>query len=372
MTLDGGPLQRHGDYDYGLRVKAMKGLLKKLFGFLNSSSRRHAHGNELTEESAGRTCQWNKQLNDLEIRFLTLLEGKRANDPSVLGWWCAFNHVDGPKTIEKLCTGKYLTVADYRFRLRKATIPVLKAFLKKHGLSAKGNKADLVNRIVENVSESQCLEQFTQSYWAFTPKAVELIRAREIEAEEEHHKIIDLIRNGSYDAVRSKLYPNKSEYWGTEGTLCETIGFLMEHGFEGFGLREDIRRNMSSIVAAQAVDLSSRGHARCTQDISDYLKSVNLEFAALKLPESLMRYIKENSIDSSHDIYEIYIQFIIDRARAVAELKEFRELGIKNVRIDSVACRECGRSRTVRVYSINKAPLLPRSWNCQCSYESVL
>ena len=170
--LDGGPLQRLGSYDYGWRVTGMKGLLKKLFGFLNSSSRRQ--GNESAEEPAGRTCHWNKQLNDLEIRFLTLLEGKRANDPSVLGWWCAFNHFDGPKTIIKLCASNYLTVADYKLRVRKATIPVLKAFLKTHGLSAKGKKADLVNRIVENISESQCLDHFTQSYWAFTPKAVEL------------------------------------------------------------------------------------------------------------------------------------------------------------------------------------------------------
>ncbi len=348
----------------------MNAFLKRLFAFISSPS--HKQPNKSTEASVAKTFRSNQRLNNMEIQFLTLLEGKRANAPSVLGWWCAFNNIDGPKTINKLCANNYLTVADYKFGVRKGTIPVLKTFLTKHSLSTKGKKDDLVNRIIENICESKCLEYFTQSYWAFTPKALELLHAQEIKAQEEYRRIVDLIRKGSYDALKNKLYPNKNEHWGTEDTFCETIDFLMKHGFEGFGLSEEIRRNVSSFAAARAVDYSSRGYSTCTEDISNYLRSENLGFEALKLPDSLMKYIKENDIRSEDDIYNIYIQFIIDRARAVAELNEYRRLGIKKIRVDALACRECERSKTDKVYNINKAPLLPVSWNCQCIYESVL
>jgi len=368
--LKSGRHQSQGGYDYRWRVTAMRGFLKRLLGFISSPS--HQQGNKSVEEFAGKTCHPNHRLNSVEIQFLTLLEGKRANDPSVLGWWCAFNNIDGPKTINKLCTSNYLTVADYKFTVRKGTIPVLKAFLTKHGLSTRGKKDDLVNRIIENICESKCLEHFTQSYWAFTPKALALLHAQEIKAQEEYRRIVDLIRKGSYDALKNKLYPNKNEHWGTEDTFCETIDFLMKHGFEGFGLSEEIQRNVSSFVAARAVDYSSRGYSTCTQDISNYLRTEKLGFEALKLPDSLMKCAKENDIGSQDDIYNIYIQFIIDRARAIAELNEYRRLGIKKIRVDALACRECERSTADKVYNINKAPLLPHNWNCQCIYESVL
>ncbi len=348
----------------------MLGFLKSLLGFISSPS--HQQGNKSAEEFAGRPCRSSQRLNDVEIRFLTLLEGKRANDPSVLGWWCALNNIDRAKTINKLYTSNYLTAADYKFRVRKGTVPVLKVFLTRNGLSAKGKKDDLVNRIIENICESKCLEYFTQSYWAFTPKALELLHAEEIKAQEEYRRIVDLIRKGSYDALKSKLYPNKNEHWGTEETFCETTDFLMEHGFEGFGLSEEIRRNVCAFVAARAVDYSSRGYSTCTQDITNYLRSENLGFEALKLPDSLTKYIQENDMGSHDDIYNIYIKFIIDRARAVAELNEYRRLGIKKIRVDALGCRECERSKTDKVYNINEAPLLPHNWNCQCTYESVL
>jgi hypothetical protein len=313
-----------------------------------------------------------RQLSDLEISFLRLLEGKRADDPSVLGWWCAFNSVDGAKTIDKLSKNNYLTLADYRFNVRKATIPILKGFLRSHDLPITGKKPDLVNRIIENTSEADCSSYFKQSYWALTPKALELLRAGEIKAQAEYNKNIELIRSGSYDELKRKLYPNKHEHWEAEETFIDTIDFIMHHGFEEFGLSEDTRRATSSFVAARAVDYSSRGYSTCQEDISRYLRSLGIALETLKPPLSLVNYAKENEIGDFDEIFGIYLQFIIDRARAVAELNNYKRVGIKRLEIDTGACRECGLSKRSKAHDINKAPLLPSSWGCQCSYSPVL
>ncbi len=350
----------------------MKVFFKRLFAFISSPSNNRP--NKSTEVFVGKTCHSNQQLSNVEIEFLTLLEGKRANDPTVLGWWCAFNKIDRSKIINKLCTNNYLTFADYKFNVRKATIPILKDFLKKHGLSVNGKKDEMVNRIFENICEADCSSYFTQSYWTFTPKAVKLLREEEMKAQQEYNRTVLFIRKGSYNELKRKLCPNKNEHCGTEDTFVETIEFLMKHGFEGFGLNEEIRLDMSSFVAARAIHHSSRGYSTCTEDISNYLRSIHIEFKALKLPVSLEKYVKENEIESHGEIYDIYIQFIIGRARAIAELNDYKRLGYSRIRIgtaeDARTCQEC-RSKRNKVYSISKAPLLPLCWDCRCFYSTL-
>jgi hypothetical protein len=348
----------------------MRTFLKRLSAFFGSSS--HEQPNRSAEASVGKTCGSDQQLSGAEIQYLRLLEGKRANDPSVLGWWCAFHQFDGPKAIDRLCKNNFLTVADYKFRVRKSTIPILKEFLKRHGLPAKGKKNDLVNRIVENIPEADCLGYFTRSYWALTPKAAEVLRAEEIKAQQEYERILDLIRKGSYDVLRAKLYPNRNEHWSTEDTFSETVDFVMKHGFEGFGVTEEIRRNLAAFVGADSIDYSSRGHARCIEGISSYLRSLGSGAQPFGLPASLEKYANDNEIEGQDEILSIYVEFIIARARAVAELNEYKELGIKRIRIDAAACWECRRSRVGKAYNINNAPLLPLTWGCRCIYLSVL
>ena len=327
---------------------------------------------DLWNKLRGDTRRSTPQLSDVQLDFLRRLEGKPANDPSVLGWFCAFNNIDGPATLDRLCADNYLTVADYRFSLRRSTVPVLKEFLKAHRLSPKGNKDDLVNRIVDNISEAECAQYFTQQYWAFTPKAIELLNAEERKAQEEYDRDVDLIRNGSYDELKRRLYPNEKEHWGTEDTFRDTIDYVMKHGFEGSGVTEDIRRKLSSFIALRSVDYSSRGYSACTGDIANCLGSLGCEANSFKLPVSLDKYAKENGIVSREGILDVYTRFIIDRARAVGELNNYRKLGIEKVRIDALACEACGRIKSDAAYNINDAPLLPLNWNCRCCYISVL
>jgi hypothetical protein len=358
----------------GILDRAMKASLKRLFALFGNPG--NTTPNKSREAFISKNIGANQQLSNVEIRFLELLEGKRADDSSVLGWWCAFNNIDGhgPKIIDKLSKNNYLTFADYKFNIRKATIPILKDFLRRHKLPVNGKKADLVTRIIENISETDCLSYFNHPYWALTPKAVELLRAEGVKAEAEYSKDIELIRRGSYDELKKKLYPNKNEHWGTEDTFFDTIDFLMKHGFEEFGLSEDVRENISSFVARRAVDYSSRGYSTCKKDISNYLSSLNIELKTLKLPPSLENYTKENEIEDYDEIYNIYIQFIIYRAIAIAELNNYKRLGFKKIKIsvvkDARTCSDC-LSKGNKAYSVTKAPLLPLCWGCRCCYLLV-
>jgi hypothetical protein len=341
-------------------------MLKNLFSFISKPS--HKQPSLTTGTFVGNSFHSNQQLSNVEIAFLSLLEGKRANDPTVLGWWCSFNNIDRSRTISKLRTNNYLTLADYKFSIRKATIPKLKDFLQKHELPTKGKKDELVIRIIDNTSPDECARYFTDFYWALTSQAVELLHTQELKAHEEYSKDIALIRKGDYETLKRKLYPNRNEHWGTEDTFYGTIDFLMKHGFEGFGLSEDVRRNISSYVAARAVNYNSRGYSTCITDIFSYLMSVNVEINSLKLPDSLSKYIEENEIEVDDEIYDIYVRFIIYRARSIAELNNYKRLGYKKLSIDSAACQECGRSTKAKRYNINEAPLLPLNWNCGCMY----
>lgn len=327
---------------------------------------------DLWHKVRGNNSQSNGQLSDAQIDFLRRLEGKPSNDRSISGWFCAFSDIDGPSTLDRLRAENYLTDADYRFSVQRATVPMLKEFLKTHRLSTKGNKQDLVNRIIADISEAECAKHFTSRYWAFTPKAVNLLNIEESKAIKEYNRDIDLIRGGHYDELKKRLYPNLNEHWGAEDTFHDTIDYVMKHGFEGFGVIEDTRRKLSSFVALRSVDYSSRGFATCTGDIASCLESSPCVVNGFKPPILLEQYTKENGIVTREAILDVYTRFIVDRARAIAELNNYERLGVEKVRIDALACDTCGRLDGAALYAVREAPLLPLHWNCRCCYAPVL
>jgi hypothetical protein len=297
-----------------------------------------------------------------------MLEGKRSGDTSVMSWWCAQNNIDGSRVINKLHSSGYLKLADYKFNLEKAKSPALEEFLREHNLPTKGKKGELVNRIVENIDKDRCLAHFKESYWAFTSKATDLLQEERAKAQAEYRADIDLIRRGQLETFKRKMYPNTNEHWGTEDTFYETIQFVMRHGFEDFNLSEEVRRNIASFVAARAVNYNSRGNASCIEQIANYLESINLKIDVLKMPDSLVKYARENEIEEGSEALEVYVNFVIGRSRAEAELGNYKNLGFRKVKIDSAACYACKRSSGKVAYELGRAPVLPRGWGCDCIY----
>jgi hypothetical protein len=340
-----------------------------LKGFFSSFSRiaKKTHSNNLTAAYAHSSAP-DLRLSEVEVTFLSMLEGKRSADTSVMGWWCVQHNIDERRLINKLHSSGYLKLADYRFNIEKAKLPTLKEFLREHNLPTKGKKGELVSRIVENIDEATCLAHFKESYWAFTSKATERLREEEAKAEAEYRANIDLIRRGQLETFKRKMYPNPNEHWGTEDTFCETIDFVMRHGFEDSNLSEEVRRNIASFVAARAVNYNSRGHAGCIEHITNYLESVDFRIDTLKMPDSLVKYAKENEIEEDSEALEIYVNFVIGRSRAEAELRNYKSLGFRKVKIDSAACYACKRSSGKVAYELGTAPILPRGWGCGCIY----
>jgi hypothetical protein len=341
-------------------------MLKGFFSSIGRIAKKAQSNNEVTEPAL--LPGPDPHLTEVEITFLSMLEGKLASDSSVMGWWCSQNNVDGRRVIHKLHASGYLTLADYKFILGKAKVPALKEFLREHNLPIKGKKGELVNRIVENIDRGKCLAHFKESYWAYTPKAMEVLREQEAKAEAAYRGNIELIRRGQYEAFKRKMYPNTREHWGTEETFCETIDFIMKHGFEEFGLTNEIRRDISSFVAARAVNYNSRGYSGCVGYIASHLESLNLNISMLKIPDSLTKYAEDNEIGLGSDIIEVYANFLIHRSRAIADLSNYKRLGFRKVNIDSVACYACKRSSGKMAYEVNAAPILPRGWGCGCIY----
>jgi len=287
-----------------------------------------------------------------------------------LGWWCAFKNIDRDKIIKKLLGQGYVKLSDYRYNVGRSTIPVLKTALSSHNLPTKGKKADLVQKVLDNISEADCRRLFTQSYYVYSEKALDVIRKANVEAEAEYNRCVELVRHGAYDKLKAKLYPNRNVHWSTEDTFFDTLDFVMRHGFEGFDLNEGIRKHVSAFLALRAVDYSSRSYSACEDDIRSYLRSMGTDYSSLKLPGSLLNYAAENEIVDHDEMFDIYCQFIVNRARAVAELNNYRRLGLRKIKVDTAACHECGPSKDGKIYTVNKAPLLPSCWNCRCIYLS--
>ena len=262
-------------------------------------------------------------LPDVEVEFLSRLAGKRADDSTVLGWWCSLYSVDRAKTIDKLKRIGYLTLASHEAAIRKATIPTLKKVLETYSLPAKGKKIELVQRVIENISKDACLKHFPATYWALTQKAVDLLEAEAAKNREEYRKNIDLIRNGQIETLKRKMYPDIMNL-----PFAETIAAVMKQAFDGFGFPEEVRRNAASFVAMRAVNYSSREYSICGEEIADYLRSVNIAPETLNWPAPLTKYARESGHEGYEEILDVYIGFLANKARAAGEQARAENLGL--------------------------------------------
>lgn len=267
-------------------------------------------------------------LRELEVEFLTRLEGKRADDSTVLGWWCSLYSVDRIKTIHKLKQNGYLTLAGHETAIRKATIPALKQVLGAHHLPLTGKKAELVQRVIKNISKDDCRKYFPATCWALTQKAIDLLQAEAAKSHEDFRENIELIRAGQIETLKRKLHRNTNLHWGTEDTFDETISAAMEQGFDEFGLPEEVRRKAASFIALRAVNYSSRGYSICGEEIADYLRSVNVAPETLSWPKLFTNYARENGLEGYEEILDVYIGYLAGRACAAGEQARAKNLGL--------------------------------------------
>lgn len=146
-------------------------------------------------------------LSDIEVLFLNYCDGRSSKQFSIAGYWVHDYKLNVNDLLQKFFRSGYLEFSDASFALTKILVPELKEILSSHHLKISGRKAELVKRILENVSPED-LQQYSHIYLRVTEKGHQVINNRSYltlffkaplrysitleEASEEHRKFPDL------------------------------------------------------------------------------------------------------------------------------------------------------------------------------------
>jgi hypothetical protein len=100
-------------------------------------------------------------LTSVEISFLAYIDTTKVRELSVPGYWTYEYNIDFKYVISKLINNGYLIVSSIPDRLDRLKVNELKDILRKHNSKISGNKADLVQRIEENITTEQLAQHFS-------------------------------------------------------------------------------------------------------------------------------------------------------------------------------------------------------------------
>ena len=151
-------------------------------------------------------------LNSVEISFLDYIDTKKVRELSLPGYWTYEYNLDFKYVISKLINNGYMIVSSVP-EFDRLKVDELKDILRKHNLKVSGKKADLIQRIEENITSeqlSQHFDSFGELYYKTTPLGKELIKSlpisatKDIEFEDECLALIE-----------------KSDYYGAYKLVCE-------------------------------------------------------------------------------------------------------------------------------------------------------
>lgn len=92
-------------------------------------------------------------LTDIEALFLDYIDNRSTSPFKVGGYWVHDYHLDLNQEMQKYFRSGYLQFASISFSLSKTTVPELKKILSSHQLKVSGKKAELIQRILENIPE---------------------------------------------------------------------------------------------------------------------------------------------------------------------------------------------------------------------------
>lgn len=112
-----------------------------------------------------------------ETLFLWYIKDKPAKNPSIATYWTTTYCIeDFQAVIVRLCENGLLSANEnYAFNASKCTVTELKAIAMDHEILATGKKAELVERILNNLSESEVSNLFSGIYFRLTDKGTALL-----------------------------------------------------------------------------------------------------------------------------------------------------------------------------------------------------
>lgn len=117
-------------------------------------------------------------LTPQEIRLLSKLHKCTTDLTGVLGYFDEY-HFDYKAVISKFFSGNLLELSSIRFELQTLAVPKLKELLRQKDEKARGNKTELIDKIISCYTEKELQELNLQQYLVLTQAGQELIKQNE-------------------------------------------------------------------------------------------------------------------------------------------------------------------------------------------------
>ena len=138
-------------------------------------------------------------------------------------YFSTLHHLDVPETVEKLISDGLLSIAPVSYSISQCTISALKAFLANKNVKAKGNKAEIVQYIIEHYETAELETFFPERYYVLTENGHQLLGS--CLAVEEYTDRFEPILTGFSDAyvlIKAKKYQAAQQCLEKFGHNCVT------------------------------------------------------------------------------------------------------------------------------------------------------
>lgn len=163
-------------------------------------------------------------------------------------WWTRYGVKDVNKVLRDLLSKGFISIASVDVTLRKMTIADLKAILAKYGLSTRGKKEELIQRVIDEISSEKLKELFPNRFYIRTDKGEAELREEEYVPYIHRHSIQNLdiwslnrlVNDSPDDAYKDVIwqYLNQQsieffkakKYGSFRGCRCSMAEILGEEG----------------------------------------------------------------------------------------------------------------------------------------------
>ena len=163
-------------------------------------------------------------------------------------WWTRYGVKDVNKVLRDLLSKGFISIASVDVTLRKMTIADLKAILAKYGLSTRGKKEELIQRVIDEISSEKLKELFPNRFYIRTDRGEAELREEEYVPYIHRHSIQNLdiwslnrlVNDSPDDAYKDVIwqYLNQQsieffkakKYGSFRGCRCSMAEILGEEG----------------------------------------------------------------------------------------------------------------------------------------------
>lgn len=110
-----------------------------------------------------------------EILFLSYVDGRKSSNYDYPIYWSRDYNLDFQGALTKLFKSGYLIFADSTYKLKSFKVTELKEILKDHNLKTTGKKADLIQRLADNLDDAEIDKLNNDDYFKVTEEGKKLL-----------------------------------------------------------------------------------------------------------------------------------------------------------------------------------------------------